>query len=536
MSQPHEPNDRDTQELGNNRVPSPQRLAASKHGMVASAHYLATQAGVEVLEEGGNAIDAAVATAFALGVCEPAASGIGGQSMLLIHETRSGRTVALDGSSRAPHRVPPGEVPQEQLFRGHRATTVPSTPAALSYALETYGSLPLQRVLEPAIRIAEEGYPVSQLQHDLARREFEHLSAGTAAHFFLKDGKTVYLVGETFRQPVLAETLRRLAEGGVQEFYRGEITQQIHEDMALHNGFIQLDDLAQIPWPIERQPLDTMFNKDHVFTFGPPGAGRVLIEMLNVLNQFTPEQRDLDTARGALLLAEVIRRGQFDRHDRPFDPHFYWQVSGVRMLNPDYAVEVADKLRRRMEEGHGETTHLSVMDKFCNVVGLTQSIERVYGSYAASPELGFLYNNYMSAYEHHDITHPYYLRPNTPPWGSVAPTIVFRDRTPRLVLGSPGSERIAPVVAQVLVRLEKYPSYEAVDAPRLHSSINGKVSLEAARMRNDIPQLLEEHGFEVVPRDPYSFYLGCIGLVMKKGDEYIGVADPRRDGSAGGAR
>ena len=404
----------------------------------------------------------------------------------------------------------------------------------MAYALEHYGTLPLVRVLEPAIRIAEQGYPISQLQHDLTKREREHLANGSAAPFFLKDSKHLYRTGAHFSQPVLGTTLRRIADAGVMDFYRGDIARHTHEDMANNNGFIRDDDLAQVPWPIERIFLSTNFNHDQIFTFGPPGAGRVLIEMLNVLNQFSPDERDPDTAQGTLLLAEMIRRGQFDRHDRPYDPHYYWQVTGERMLDSDYAKQVADELRSDMDEMHGETTHLSVMDKQGNVVGLTQSIERVYGSYEVCSDLGFLYNNYMSAYEHHDMTHPYYLRPNTPPWGSVAPTIVMRNNKPWVVLGSPGSERIAPAVTQVILRLEKQSPYEAVAAPRLHCSIDGKVSLEAARMRGDIPALLRKYGFEIIKRDPYSFYLGCIGLVMKDEDGYTSIADPRRDGSAGG--
>jgi len=203
------------------------------------------------------------------------------------------------------------------------------------------------------------------------------------------------------------------------------------------------------------------------------------------------------------------------------------------MTNTDYATEVADELRGEIASGHGETTHLSVMDRDGNAVSLTQSIERVFGSYEASPELGFLYNNYMSAYEHHDVTHPYYLRPNTPPWASVAPTLTLQDGRVQAVLGSPGSERIASAVAQVLVRLESKPPFEAVEAPRLHCSIGGTVSLEASRMRDDVPELLQAHGLRIDARDPYSFYLGCVNLVLRDGEDLIGVADPRRDGAAG---
>jgi gamma-glutamyltranspeptidase/glutathione hydrolase len=174
------------------------------------------------------------------------------------------------------------------------------------------------------------------------------------------------------------------------------------------------------------------------------------------------------------------------------------------------------------------------MDAAGNVVALTQSIERVFGSCAASPKLGFLYNNYLSAFEYEDISHPYYLRPNAVPWASVAPTIVFRRRRPWLAIGSPGSDRITSSIFQVLVRLLTHNPLDAVTAPRLHCSMRGEVALEASRMRNDIPETLRRYGFQVEEREPFSFYLGCIQLVMREKVLMKGVADPRRDGSAGG--
>jgi gamma-glutamyltranspeptidase/glutathione hydrolase len=170
------------------------------------------------------------------------------------------------------------------------------------------------------------------------------------------------------------------------------------------------------------------------------------------------------------------------------------------------------------------------------VVALTQSIERVFGSKVATPELGFLYNNYMSAFEYEDMTHPYYLRPNGVPWASVAPTIILRNKKPWMAIGSPGSERIASAILQVLLRLKYQSPFDAVAAPRIHCSYDGKVSLEAAYMRDDIPSELASRGFEIDVREPMSFYLGCIQMVLREGDDFVGVADPRRDGSAAGPK
>jgi gamma-glutamyltranspeptidase/glutathione hydrolase len=501
--------------------------------MVATAHHRATEAGAEMLAAGGNAMDAAVAAAFALGVCEPAASGLGGQTMMLVYDAGLGRTVALDGSSRAPHRATPGSLKPSERRRGHGASTVPRTPAVLDYALKRYGRLDLKTVLQPAIALAENGYELSELQHGLMRREKKNLRAGTAAPLFLRDGRKLYRPGSVLRQPALASTLRRLARRGVETFYTGRIARLIEADMIAHGGLIRRDDLAQIPWPIERRPLSGRFDTARVLTFPPPGAGRTLIEMLNILAASSARRQDPDSPDGAVYLAAVIRQAFRDRRDRPRDPSFYAQVEEKQMVSPDYARRAARRLRKEIAR-RGETTHLSVMDEEGDAVALTQSIERVFGSFAAAPELGFLYNNYMTAFEHEDISHPYYLRPNAVPWASVAPTILFRGRRPWLVIGSPGSERITSSILQVLLRLRDHRPFEAVDAPRLHCSLDGAVSLEASRMRDDIPAALERHGFTVQDRGPYSFYLGCVQLVMRERHGLVGVADPRRDGSARG--
>ncbi|RMF80546.1 MAG: gamma-glutamyltransferase [Planctomycetota bacterium] len=525
--------DTDLLELGNRKLFQPQRVAVARKGMIATAHYRASEAGAEMFAAGGNAFDAAVAAAFALGVCEPAASGLGGQTMMLVRVGSTGKTIALDGSSRAPNRATPKLLTKGQRLRGHTATTVPSTPAVLRYALERYGKLKLAQVLQPAIRLAEEGYEVSMLQHALMRRELKKLRAGTAGPLFLRDGARPYPVGAIFKQPVLAATLRRLAKRGVKDFYSGQIARQIHDDMVRNDGLIRRDDLAQVPRPIERRPITCRFEGQRVFTFPLPGAGRTLVEMLNIWERLPERLRSLDSPRGAVAFAETVRRAFLDRQDRPFDPNYFPQVEQDRMLSDDYARAVARQVARRIRT-RGETTHLSAIDAEGNVVSLTQSIERVYGSCAASPELGFLYNNYMSAFDYSDISHPYYMRPNSVPWASVAPTIVYRGRTPWAVLGSPGSERITSAICQVLIRLATTTPFAAVEAPRLHCSLGGKVSLEATRMRNDIPAALLAKGFEVDVRDPFSFYLGCVQLIVRDEERFIGVADPRRDGSAAG--
>jgi len=530
------PLDADLLDPGDRRVVYPQKVGVSSQGMVSTQHYLATQAGNDILEQGGNAIDAAIAAAFALGVVEPAASGLGGQTMMVIHQAEQDRTFCLDGGTTAPNRTPPGTLERADQLRGYRATTVPSTPAVLGHALRHYGTKSLEEVLVPAIHNARYGYRISPLQYYLSKRELKYLKQFPSRKFFLKNGERLYPIGSFFKQDVLAQTLETLAREGVEDFYQGSIAKLIHDDMVANDGLIRDDDLAQIPWPVERQPLVTDIFEKTVHTFGPPGAGRTLIQALNMLEQFDKDILDPDMPQGVLLLAYVIRKANLDRSDRPTDPALFAQELELAedITDLDYAKRVSKRIKQRMF-GKGDTTHLSVMDKFGNAVALTQSIERVYGSFTASEKLGFLYNNYMSAFEYQDITHPYYLRPNAVPWASVSPTIIFENKRPWLAIGSPGSQRIVSAILQVLLRLERGATpFGAVEAPRMHCSIKGKVSIEATRMRNDIPELLKSHGFSIDIRDPYSFYLGSVQLVLNQNGEFIGVADPRRDGSAQG--
>ena len=310
------PNDSDTslESLESPAVPKPQKIGVSTRGMVSTQHYLATEAGIQMLEQGGNAIDAAVASAFALGVCEPAASGLGGQTMMLIHLAQTRRTFALDGSSRAPNRTSLDTLSKKRRRRGYKATTVPSTPAVLNYVLGRYGTLSLSQVVSPAIRLAEYGYPISELQRRLTLRVKRYLRRRSSGGLFLKNSSRTFKEGDLFVQPALANTLKRLAHAGVTDFYTGRIAETICNDMEAHKGLITAEDLAQIPMPIERKPVRCEFDDLKIVTFPPPGAGRTLIELLNIINHFPKKYRNADTPEGAVLLAEAIRQANRDRN------------------------------------------------------------------------------------------------------------------------------------------------------------------------------------------------------------------------------
>ena len=526
------------------------KCAEATGGMVSTAFPEATSAGVEILAEGGNAVDAACAAGIALGVCEPQGSGLGGQNNGLVHF--EGRTFAVDGSSRAPSLAHMSQLEDPDSMRiGYRATTVPNTPATYGWLHRQYGSLPWSRVLEPAIRIAREGYRISQLQSRLQARELENflsVDSRSGARYFLTENEEPHTPGTLFRQPDLANVLDTIATRGIEDFYQGDIAHQIDADMRAHDGLLRAEDLALIPWPVERKPISRRYRGYLVKTTPPPGTGRTLLLTLMMLNRLESKFMGGTKAERYHFLAETLRKAFLLRQDRPFDPNTFPQFRDKRTLSKAFAHELAAGIADKMDvelplddppgEDIEETTHFSVMDRNGNTVSMTQSIELVYGSKAAADGLGFLYNNYMMAFDLKNPAHPYYLRPNAVPWSSAAPIIVFRRKEPWIAAGSPGSERIFSSLAQFLLHVldSSKPISYGVDAPRIHCSIGGRLSYEKERIHSDVVRYLKKLGYKLSPKDPYAFYLGCVQAVLKRqtGPGFQGVADPRRDGTAGG--
>ncbi len=528
------------------------KAAEARRGIVASASSEATQAGVELLELGGNAIDAACGVGFALGVCEPYMSGLGGQTLGMIHV--KGKTIAVDGSSRVPSLAHRSRFDRESVKLGYGAATVPSTPATLAWLHRRYGELPWATVMAPAIRISREGYRITKLEHELQHRERDNFlrvpSRSGARHFLDRDNRP-YPQDAIFRQPELADTLECLARNGVNEFYRGEIAAMIDADMRANGGFLRADDLALIPWPVQRSPLRRPYRSLSVASIPPPGSGRTLLLVLMMLNQLDPELLRSSRRERYHFVAEAFRKAFMQRTERPFDPNTYPQIRDKRMLNQSFARKLALSIAETMDRDlplrfeplematlEDETTHFSVMDDQGNVASITQSIELAYGSRAAAKGLGFLYNNYMFALELEDPGHPYYLRPNAVPWSSGSPTIVFHDDRPWIALGSPGSERIYSSLAQFLVQIADggHGLDRAMLAPRLHCAIGGTISLESGRFDAEVIEYLERQGYAIDPQADFAFALGCIQATLKCQSRpgFQAVADIRREGTAAG--
>ena len=525
------------------------KCSVAKHGMVSSAFPEATKAGVEILKKGGNAIDAACATALALGVCEPQASGIGGQSMAILHV--KGKTVAIDGSSRSPS-LAHSSIFQKKKPRlvGYKATTVPSTLALIGHIHQRYGRLEWPKIVLPSIRIAEHGYKITKLQHDLQQRELENffkVKSKSGANYFLKDGQAPYEVGERFIQEDLADTLRNISVHGFRSFYHGQIAKKIHKDMVKNRGLIREEDLAFVPEPIERKPISKYYRKINVVTIPPPAAGRTLLLTLMMLNHLPSKFLRSSKPISYHFVAETFRKAFLHRLQRPFNPHTYHQTQDRVHLSRSFAKQMAESIHNTMdatlpltdpEFGGEDTTHLSVMDDEGNAIGITQSIELAYGAKAAAEGLGFLYNNYMSAFEFTNPNHPFFIRPNATPWTSVSPALVFYDKKLWMTLGSPGSQRIFSAVSHFISRMidGELPMSEAIQRPRFHCSIGGTISYEDRGFSDEVLDYLAGIGYSITKKERLSFYHGAIHAVLRCNtmDGFQGVAEIRRDGIAEG--
>jgi gamma-glutamyltranspeptidase/glutathione hydrolase len=521
---------------------APNQLARSHHGVVVSGAPLATDVGVAVLEQGGNAVDAAIATAFALAVVEPTMSGLGGRTQTLIR-TSEGRFVGVDGTTEVPVRAP-GEPESDEDLYGYATIGIPGTVAALAWAHTEHGSLPWAELVRPAIALAETGFALPPEEAGRLASQAERLLQfeGSTLHFLRPDGSP-YVGGERFVQADLARTLRAIAEDGADVFYRGWIADSIAADMARHGGFVQAEDLGQYRPRTSLVVRGSYRGYDLVGTY-LPASGATTIEALHILERFdltgragSSEWACLSTQ--ALLLAFEDRRkelGTREEQARLLTSKEWAASRAAEVRDPDAAASVAinDRAWEAMaspEPAH--TTHLSVADAAGGLVALTQSLGPSTGSRVATPGLGFLYAatmGYLGA-----------MPPGSRPWSSQSPLIVLNDGRPAYVLGAAGGRRIISAIVQVVSRLaDQDPSLAAaLAAPRLHptdDTVYMEGRPEATWTAADLVDL-NACGFPAVPRAaaPYFARIHGIEIDALRGT-YTGVADPRWNGSANGAR
>jgi len=560
---------------------APLRPTHSPHAIVASVHELASRAGAETLRAGGNAVDAAVATGFALAVVHPQAGNLGGGGFLLLRNA-DGKTRFIDFREKAPAAATEnmyldarGNVIQDASVVGYKSVGVPGTVAGFVYAEKQYGKLSIEKVIAPAIKLARDGFP---LAYEDARdlKEDKHLAQFPGSkRIFLRDGN-YYRPGELFKQPELAHTLERLAKDP-DTFYHGAMARELAAAIRKGGGLITAEDLAAYEVK-EREPIRGTYRGYDIISAPPPSSGGVaLIEILNILEGFDLAKLGNRSAAAIHLEAEAFRRAFYDRADFLGDPD-YAKVPVAQLIDKKYAAawrdsidlnhaSVSKDLKRpsfneleRVAQSRTSTvairepentTHYSIVDAEGNAVSVTTTLNDSFGSRVTAEGLGFLLNDEMDDFAaKQGVPNTYGLiqgpanaiGPGKRPLSAMTPTIVLQKDAPKdgkvfLVLGSPGGPRIITIVANILIGVVDFSLdiQEAVNAPRFHNQWLPDQIVVEDRLSPDTMNLLGSKGHKV--KVDYSWEDWgdgeCIMIDPKTG-ERLGASDGRNNGKAVG--
>jgi len=541
--------------------------AHSRVGMVATGSPEATEAAVRVLENGGNAVDAAVTASLALGVADSDASGLGGSTYMLIRFA-NGHAVAIDGTSLAPENFDLEglkKTVRAGKTSGYEFTAVPTTLAVLDLALRKYGTISMPEALEPAIDLAEHGYGLSEIQITWTKWYLEDiLVAPTYSRFLiLADGETIGSPGDRSCNHDLARTLRRIARDGVSSFYRGTIADRIESDMIANGGNLRKSDLARLR-VTEHQPVRTTYRGVEVLSIPAPGGGDALVESLNILENFPSDFLAQDSIDRHQAMIEAVRIARADRASTgagmlPTGMPGAMVVSKrhaydrAQMITPGRAIpraEISGPVDPDCLPAGESTTQVSIIDTDGNVVSLTQTLGRSFGGKVATPGLGFFYNNFLEAFRVDKPQCPGFLRPLTPCANDMAPSILVHDDMTIIALGSPSSNRIPSILSGVISNLvdRGMGLQDSIEAPRVlwggETSGNIEAEIAGAVTATDV-DALDSMGYDLpllrihFPADPaYLADFGGVNAALYNPTEgsYTGVVDPRRGGLAKGPR
>jgi gamma-glutamyltranspeptidase/glutathione hydrolase len=502
-------------------VPTRMRVA-----MVVSQNGIASQIGVEVMMNGGNAVDAAVAAAFALAVVHPAAGNIGGGGFLLVRPA-AGKAAVYDFRERAPAAATPtmfladGKYDADRHHRSHLAVGVPGTVAGLQMAWSDYGRLPWKDLLQPAIGLAREGFLVSDGLARSLREALPQMKRYPASVAQFSRGGVPYEMGDVLKQPELARTLERIAEKGSRGFYEGETAELIVKEMQAGGGLITLDDLRNYTI-YRRPPLRGRYRGYEVLTVPPPSAGGVaLLESLNVLEELDLPGMGVGSSRYVHYVSETLRRAFADRVRYLGDPEQVKEMPVERLVSKEYAAQLRKTIREdrasvssptsfEWPAESSETTQVSVVDAQRNAVSLTYTLEDGYGAKIVVPGAGFLLNNEMGDFNAGPGltdetglvgTPPNLAAPGKRMLSSMTPTIVTSEGKPYLVVGSPGGRTIPSTVLLTLLNVIDFGmnAQEAVDQPRFfHQWLPDRIHVEKHGFSADTVEALVARGHKVV--------------------------------------
>ncbi len=510
--------------------------------LISAATPEATKAGAIIFEKGGNAADAAVAIAFALGVTEPAMSGIGGRTMLIVSIPDT-PPVALGGISLTPAAV--DTTITREMLTYYKQVAIPSQVKILDYLYSNYGSgnLSWAELVQPAITFAEEGFVLGVHRHQVMKRCEDKLKQSPHHNQQLLIDREIPFAGDTIKQPALARTLQVLATEGAQSFYKGTIAKEIALDFEENEGWIGLEDLQQFPEPIPMSPLHTTYRGYDIYSFNAPGGGWQILQMLNMLELIDQSQINKDDQSRNAFLMDIINKSHNDRLDHPIENYEESKEQLALKISKSYARlllgAASNNQDARIEEkgqsGKGETTHFSVVDKTGMAISATSSIGAYYGSYASTNTLGFFYNSYVKSLMGFGLGKN--LEPRTRIPSSMSPSVVRKDGKNVLVIGTPGSKRIVSTIAQLIqlwidgdVTLE-----ELIQKPRIHA-IRHDVYLEKSFLSAEELIEIRKKGYAIkspsysLTKEGLNAYFGGVHAIAFKNGSWTAVADPRRDG------
>jgi len=500
-----------------------QHVSESKTGMVVSSTAEATQAGLQMLKKGGNAIDAAAATAFALMVTDPAMCSLGGRSQILIY-FKNGEIVGIDGATQSPSHV---EEPA-RIGHGYKTAAIPGSPAALEKMIHLYGKLPLKTILQPAIKLAKEGFKINEEYDNLFREYGKHFrSYPGSAKYFLKQNGEFYSKGEILTQPALAHTLENMADKGCGVLYRGSMASHIISDMKCNDGLITDNDLAQYN-ARTGEILKGAYKGFDIITRGDQCDGGSVIEMLHILAKFNISEYYKDQSQYIPLMARILHIGHLDEM-LPDEVQLSDETATRRATELSSAQSKNVPLKFDEKYDEGETNHLAVIDEAGNAVSLTQSIGPNFGSKVVNPDLGFFY---AYSYDMNDAPVPL-QREKT----SQSPTILLKDGKAIIVLGSAGSNRIPGSIVQSIINyIDHHMTPEqAIASPRVFYFGN-KLHLEHSPLDEPVKAGLKQLGFSVKYYSQLDGWFGRVQAIFVDTNEnkIIGVSDPRDHGAAMG--
>ena len=516
---------------------------AGTEAAVVSDHPLASAAGAEVLKRGGNAVDAAITMAAVLAVVRPHMNGVGGDAFMLMHDARDRKTHALNGSGRAGSKATPALFADRKLTSvpssGPMSVSVPGAVAAWADALNRFGTIKLAAALEPAIRYAEQGFPVSErLAADFAEEARKVSRDPELARIFMPGGKPPE-VGSLLRQPELAATLRAIARGGSNELYRGDLARKIVSFLEKEGGLLTADDLARhtSTW---QEPISHEYRGFRVLAFPPNTQGVTLLQQLAAGSLFDLGTLGHNSEAYLHTLVGISALAYEDRDRHVADPDFA-KVPIDRLLSPAHARLIADSVRRNprviapsperpSRDGNGDTIYLCVVDKDGNAVSYIQSLFASFGSGRMVPGTGIVLHNRGALFSL-DESHPNIVAPGKRPFHTLSPAMVLRpDKSLAMVLGSPGGDGQPQTVTQVINNILTFgmTPQQAVEAPRWRIFARGRMGVEPG-IGEPVRLELERRGQRVQPQPPSAEFGGAqVIFVGPSGAKMVG-SDPRRE-------